>query len=121
MSNTINSNRRNFIKKTGTLALGATLPISVVELAFAESSENFSFAYISDAHIQHIKGNSFVRNWDKGLTRAVAETNLLTPKKVIYPRLLKPRLWLFSLTHRYKRYIKAGISGQKMPNRFRLC
>jgi len=78
--NTINNSRRNFIKNTGALALGATLPISLVELAFADSSENFTFAYISDAHIQHIKDNRFVRNWDRGLIRAVAETNLLTPK-----------------------------------------
>ena len=78
--NTINRSRRNFIKNTSVLALGSTLPISLVELAFAETDQNFSFAYISDAHIQHIKGNKFVRNWDRGLIRAVAETNLLTPK-----------------------------------------
>ncbi len=77
---TINNSRRNFIKTAGTLAIGTTLPISLVELAFAESSQNFTFAYISDAHIQHIKDNRFVRNWDRGLIRAVAETNLLTPK-----------------------------------------
>ncbi|MEE9413190.1 MAG: metallophosphoesterase [Methylococcales bacterium] len=76
----INSSRRNFIKNSSALALGTTLPISLVELAFADSSENFSFAYISDAHIQQIKGTRFVRNWDKGLIRAVAEANLLTPK-----------------------------------------
>jgi 3',5'-cyclic AMP phosphodiesterase CpdA len=78
--NEINRSRRNFIKSAGTLAIGSTLPISLVELAFAESSQNFSFAYISDTHIQQIKGNRFVRNWDQGLIRAVAETNLLTPK-----------------------------------------
>lgn len=78
--NTINNSRRNFIKTAGTLAIGSTLPISLVELAFAESSQNFTFAYISDAHIQHIKDNRFVRNWDRGLIRAVAETNLLVPK-----------------------------------------
>ncbi len=75
-----NLSRRNFIKNTGSLALASTLPISLVELAFANSNENFSFAYISDAHIQHIKGSRFVRNWDRGLIRAVAETNLLSPK-----------------------------------------
>ncbi len=75
-----NLGRRNFIKNTGSLALASTLPISLVELAFAESNKNFSFAYISDAHIQHIKGSRFVRNWDRGLIRAVAETNLLSPK-----------------------------------------
>ncbi len=78
--NTINNSRRNFIKTAGALAIGSTLPISLVELAFAESSQNFTFAYISDAHIQHIKDNRFVRNWDRGLIRAVAETNLLIPK-----------------------------------------
>lgn len=78
--NIINSSRRNFIKTGGALALGTTLPISLVELAFADTAENFSFAYISDAHIQHISGTRFVRNWDQGLKRAVAEANLLTPK-----------------------------------------
>ncbi|MFA6162631.1 MAG: metallophosphoesterase [Methylobacter sp.] len=78
--NTINNSRRNFIKTAGTLAIGSTLPISLVELAFAESSQNFTFAYISDSHIQYIKDNRFVRNWDRGLIRAVAETNLLIPK-----------------------------------------
>jgi Icc protein len=78
--NTINRSRRQFMKGAGALALGSMLPVSLVELAFAESSQNFSFAYISDAHIQHIKDNRFVRNWDRGLIRAVAETNLLVPK-----------------------------------------
>ena len=52
----------------------------MVELAFADPGKNFTFAYISDSHIQHIKGTKFVRNWDRGLIRAVAETNLLNPK-----------------------------------------
>ena len=64
----------------GALTAAATLPISMVELAFADSSKNFTFAHISDSHIQHIKGGEFVRNWDRGLIRAVAETNLLNPK-----------------------------------------
>lgn len=72
--------RRDFLKTTGTLAAMSTLPLSMVELAFADTSKNFTFAYISDAHIQHISGTKFVRNWDRGLIRAVAETNLLVPK-----------------------------------------
>lgn len=72
--------RRDFLKNSSALAVVATLPISMVELAFADTTQNFTFAYISDAHIQHIKGNQFVRNWDRGLIRAVAETNLLIPK-----------------------------------------
>ncbi|WP_432822948.1 metallophosphoesterase [Trichloromonas sp.] len=73
-------NRRDFLKGAGAFAIAASLPISLVELAFADAAENFTFAYISDAHIQHISGNKFVRNWDRGLIRAVAETNLLNPK-----------------------------------------
>jgi len=73
-------NRRDFVKGAGLLGAASTLPLSVVKLAFAAPKESFTFAYISDAHIQHIKGKEFVRNWDRGLIRAVAETNLLTPK-----------------------------------------
>ena len=72
--------RREFLKGAGALAAASALPISMVELAFADPAQNFTFAYISDAHIQQIKGNKFVRNWDRGLIRAVAETNLLDPK-----------------------------------------
>jgi 3',5'-cyclic AMP phosphodiesterase CpdA len=64
----------------GALTAATTIPLSLVELSFADSHKNFMFAYISDAHIQHISGTSFVRNWDRGLIRAVAETNLLQPK-----------------------------------------
>ena len=73
-------NRRSFLKSAGTLVAASALPVSLIELAFAEPAGNFSFAYISDAHIQHIGGTAFVRNWDQGLIRAVAEANLLTPK-----------------------------------------
>ena len=73
-------NRRDFLKGAGMLAAASALPVSMVELAFADSAQNFSFAYISDAHLQQIKGTKFVNNWDRGLIRAVAETNLLTPK-----------------------------------------
>jgi len=75
-----NNNRREFIKGMGVVTAASTLPLSMVELAFADPAQNFTFAYISDSHIQHIKGSEFVRNWDRGLIRAVAETNLLTPK-----------------------------------------
>jgi Icc protein len=75
-----NLNRRDFLKGAASVAAVSTLPLSTVELAFADPAQNFTFAYISDAHIQHIKGSSFVRNWDRGLIRAVAETNLLEPR-----------------------------------------
>ncbi|MFH1573885.1 MAG: metallophosphoesterase [Acidobacteriota bacterium] len=73
-------NRREFIKTAGALVAAGSLPVSMVELAFADDRRNFTFAYISDSHIQHIAGKKFVRNWDRGLIRAVAETNLLEPK-----------------------------------------
>ncbi|MEZ5500063.1 MAG: metallophosphoesterase [Steroidobacteraceae bacterium] len=78
MNNAID--RRTFLKKTALTAGAATLPLTLVEMAFAKSAGNFTFAYISDSHIQHIKGAQFVRNWDRGLIRAVAETNLLSPR-----------------------------------------
>jgi len=73
-------NRRDFLKSTGAILAGGALPLSLVEVAFADKAKNFTFAYISDSHIQHIKGKEFVRNWDRGLIRAVAETNLMDPK-----------------------------------------
>ena len=72
--------RREFLKSAGALAAAGCLPVSMVKLAFADERRDFSFAYISDAHIQQIKGAEFVRNWDRGLIRAVAETNLLVPR-----------------------------------------
>ena len=72
--------RREFLKGAGALTTAGVLPISMVELAFADPAQNFTFAYIADSHIQHVKGNKFVRNWDRGLIRAVAEANLLNPK-----------------------------------------
>ena len=77
--NNSRTSRRDFMRMTGAAAASA-LPLGLVELSFAQTSQNFTFAYISDAHIQHIKGNEFVRNWDRGLIRAVAEANMLTPK-----------------------------------------
>jgi 3',5'-cyclic AMP phosphodiesterase CpdA len=74
------SSRRDFIVKSSAAIAASALPVSLVELAFAQPGQSFTFAHISDSHIQHIKGTEFVRNWDRGLIRAVAETNMLTPK-----------------------------------------
>jgi 3',5'-cyclic AMP phosphodiesterase CpdA len=75
-----NPTRRDFLKGAGAVAAASLLPITSIELAFADPGQNFTFAYISDAHIQQIAGAKFVNNWDRGLIRAVAEANLLTPK-----------------------------------------
>ncbi len=79
MTNTID--RRTFLKQAGALAAGAALPLSLVEIAWGKSdAQNFTFAYISDSHLQHIKGTDFVRNFDNGLRRAVTEANFMSPK-----------------------------------------
>lgn len=74
------SSRRDFLKLGGAALAGSVLPVSLVRIASAQPDEGFTFAYISDSHIQQIKGSKFVRNWDRGLISAVAETNLLNPK-----------------------------------------
>ncbi|MCU7920114.1 MAG: metallophosphoesterase [Candidatus Thiodiazotropha sp. (ex Epidulcina cf. delphinae)] len=73
--------RRSFLKRSSGLLAAASLPLSLIEIAFGKgSTDNFTFAYLSDSHITHIKGNKFVHNWDRGLIRAVAEANLMDPK-----------------------------------------
>ena len=72
--------RRDFIKRGGAAIAVSALPVSLVELVFPQAEQTFTFAHISDSHIQHIKGTEFVRNWDRGLIRAVAEVNMLRPK-----------------------------------------
>lgn len=73
-------NRREFLRASAAAAAAGIAPMSLVKLAFADPALDFSFGYISDAHIQHVSGAKFVRNWDRGLIRAVAETNMLTPR-----------------------------------------
>lgn len=76
----MSTNRRNILKGLGTLAAGSIMPFSVVNVVGAKPAESFTFAFVSDSHIQQIKGNQFVRNWDQGLKRAVAEVNLMSPQ-----------------------------------------
>jgi Icc protein len=78
----IRLNRREFLKKTGAAMAASALPINLVRAAYGATgaTEDFMFAYISDAHIQHIGGTEFVRNWDRGLIRSIQEANLLTPR-----------------------------------------
>ncbi len=75
----MNISRRSFLKTTGAALIAGTVPMSLVKVAFG-AAQDFTFAYISDAHIQQIKGTEFVRNWDRGLIRAIREANLLTPR-----------------------------------------
>lgn len=72
--------RRNFLKQASLTAVAGCLPVSLVELAFGKPEENVRFAYISDSHIEHIRGNRFVRDWDRSLRQAVTEANRLVPR-----------------------------------------
>jgi Icc protein len=73
--------RRNFLKSTGTIMAASALPLNLVEVALGQDkNDNFTFAYISDSHINHIKGTQFTRNFDKGLQRAVVSVNFMSPQ-----------------------------------------
>lgn len=73
--------RRTFLKGAGALAAAAALPVGLVEVAWGKKpGETFTFAYISDAHITQISGQQFVKNFDKGLQKAVLEVNFMDPK-----------------------------------------
>lgn len=76
----MNKQRRNILKYAGGATIAGVLPVSLIRIANAQPAQDFTFAYISDSHIQHIGGTNFVRNWDRGLISAVAEVNLLNPK-----------------------------------------
>ena len=79
----INTSRRSFLKGAGALAAaGATgiVPMSLVTVEQANAADTFTFAWITDAHIQQIKGTKFVSNWDNGFKRAVSELNNMNPK-----------------------------------------
>ncbi|HFB84099.1 MAG TPA: serine/threonine protein phosphatase [Thermodesulfatator sp.] len=74
-------NRRAFLKKASLVAAASTLPLNLVEVVWGkEEGEKFTFACISDAHLTHIKGTKFVRNFDEGLSKAVAEVNFMWPR-----------------------------------------
>ncbi|HKR87597.1 MAG TPA: twin-arginine translocation signal domain-containing protein, partial [Phenylobacterium sp.] len=70
-----NLDRRGFLKRSALATSAAALPFSLVEVAFAQTAENFTFAYISDAHIEHVERSCFVRSRDEGLRHAVREIN----------------------------------------------
>src|SRR3990172_6018679 len=73
--------RHTFLKAAGVITAAAALPVQLVEIAWGKGpDEKFTFAYISDSHITHINGTEFVKNFDKGLQRAVLEVNFMDPQ-----------------------------------------
>ncbi len=76
-----NINRRRFLKGSLAAAAAASLPLGLVEVSWGKQDHrNFTFAYISDSHLTHIRGSEFVRNFDKGLKKAVMECNFMSIK-----------------------------------------
>lgn len=76
-----NISRRTFLKQTGIAAAASALPLNIIEFANGQDKEaGFKVAYISDAHINHIKGTKFTNNFDKGLKRAVVTVNFMSPQ-----------------------------------------
>ena len=78
--NAIRRIRRPARGATAAMLIGLCLIVVGTAPAWAGEAGQFTIAYISDAHIQEMSDGGFVRNWDRGLIRAVAETNLLEPK-----------------------------------------
>lgn len=77
--------RGTFLKGSGALLAASVLPMSLVELSCGKGGstkefEKFTFAFISDSHLTQIQGSKFVNNYDRGLQKAVAEVNFLSPK-----------------------------------------
>jgi Icc protein len=81
-----NISRLDFLKAGGGLIAASCLPLSLIELSCKSSkgkvdtAEKFTFAFISDSHLTQIQGNTFTRNFDKGLEKAVASVNLMIPR-----------------------------------------
>ena len=52
--------RRSFLKRAGAMAAVSTMPLSLVELSFADSNKNFMFAYISERNIRTMLAGTFL-------------------------------------------------------------
>ena len=73
--------RRTFLKTTGVALAGNFISPALIEIAWGKNKdEEFTFAVISDAHITHIRGKKFTRNFIEGLKKAVAEVNFMYPE-----------------------------------------
>lgn len=111
----IDTSRRSFLKgAAGALAAaGATgiLPLSLVQVKQANAADDFTFAWITDAHIQQIKGTKFVSNWDSGFKQAVSELANLNPKPdfCYYGGDLAQQGLAAELDHGMELYSKAGV------------
>jgi hypothetical protein len=52
-------NRRAFLRNAGAFTAASCLPVSLVELAFADESKSFRFLHLRLAHRRSRRGGSF--------------------------------------------------------------
>lgn len=110
----IDTSRRSFLKGAGALAAaGATgiVPMSLVTVEQANAADTFTFAWITDAHLQQIKGTKFVSNWDNGFKRAIDEIRNMNPKPdfCYYGGDLAQQGLAAELDHGMELWSKAGV------------
>ena len=83
--NTFNNSRRSFIKNAGVLAIGGTLPVSLVEMAMAACDLNFTLPTpVLLEPFDSLTGFTFSGNW--------LNTTIRTCKWK--PDIIKPGNWL---------------------------
>lgn len=75
----MNISRRNFLKGAAAASVGSIIPMSMVTVE-AEAGESFTFAWITDQHLQLISGTRFVKSWDDGFKMAISEVMNANPK-----------------------------------------
>lgn len=75
----MNLSRRNFLKGAAAAGVGSILPLSMVTVE-AQAGDSFTFAWITDQHLQHISGTKFVKSFDDGFKLAISEVMNASPK-----------------------------------------
>ncbi|MBI4666200.1 MAG: metallophosphoesterase [Nitrospinae bacterium] len=79
--------RRDFLKKTGVSACAMAFanPLSFISMTGGDGKP-FTFAYISDSHINQVSGSTFTETFDNGLKKAVADLDFadIEPDFVFY-------------------------------------
>ena len=75
----MNISRRNFLKGAAAASVGSIIPMSMVTVE-AEAGDSFTFAWVTDQHLQEIKGGKFVKSWDDGFKLAISEVMNANPK-----------------------------------------
>ncbi len=76
----INISRRNFLQGAAAAGVGTILPLTMVTVGSAQASDGFTFAWVTDQHLQHIKGTKFVKSFDDGFKLAISEVMNMNPK-----------------------------------------